>query len=166
MKKYINIMMMALMAVVCLTFTACGGDDDDDIGTGGASVVYVEPCFNWGATIDEVKAWMTGKPWNLEYDQYLLMYSNSNETCSITYMFDTNYPGLYYSMVQYLDYSETKLQGIINETEKRYSTKLTKQVEGQFVGYTGHATINGKYTGVMVSPDSTGSITVIFAIPD
>lgn len=162
----IKYLMMVMMAVVAMTITSCGGDDDKDIDAGGASVVYVEPCFNWGATIDEVKAWMTGKPWNLQYDQYILMYTNSDETCSITYMFDTNYPGLYYSMVQYLSYSETKLQAIISETEKRYGTKLTKQVEGQYVGYTGYATINGKYTGVAVTPDSRGSITVIFAIPD
>ena len=36
MKKYIN-MTMALMAIVCLTFTACGGSDDDDLPEG-----YVE----------------------------------------------------------------------------------------------------------------------------
>ena len=31
MKKYINILMVAMMAVVCVTLTACGGSDDDPL---------------------------------------------------------------------------------------------------------------------------------------
>ena len=41
---------MALMGCVCTTFTACGGDDDDNVPGQDVSgtMKYFEPCFDWG----------------------------------------------------------------------------------------------------------------------
>lgn len=55
MKKsiFLNLMTVAMMAAMCVTFTACGGDSDDDgtpqvpAGPTG-STEYVEPCLDFG----------------------------------------------------------------------------------------------------------------------
>ena len=98
-----------------------------------------------GATLEQVKSYMAGSSWQLTYDQYMLMYTNTNGTCSISYMFRGSTPGPYYDMVQYVGYSESKLSDIVAETEKRYKTTLTKQqekVEGKtYTQYSGNATI-------------------------
>ena len=113
---------------------------------------------------------MAGSSWQLTYDQYMLMYTNTNGTCSISYMFRGSTPGLYYDMVQYVGYSENKLSDIVAETEKRYKTTLTKQqekVEGKtYTQYSGNATINGRNVGILVTSDYSTQITVIIAIPD
>ena len=40
---FLNVIMMAMMAAVCMTFASCGsGSDDDDIPGGGANVKLKE----------------------------------------------------------------------------------------------------------------------------
>ena len=158
-------MTMALMAVVCLAFIACGGSDDDDTsGESEISIMYVEPCFKWGATIDEVKEWMTSKPFKLVRSEYLLYYEASDDKSVITYMFDGNIKGLYFSQVSYGTASDKDMASLISQTEKRYNTKLTK-VQDIYEAYTGYAIINGRNVGIMVSKGAT-SIDVLFAIPE
>ena len=174
MKKKIALLSMALFAITSVPLlTSCGGDDDDTTTSQEESKGmpdYVEPCFNWGATLEQVKSYMAGSSWQLTYDQYTLMYTNTNGTCSISYMFRGSTPGLYYDMVQYVGYSENKLSDIVAESEKRYKTTLTKRqekVEGKtYTQYSGNATINGKYVGILVTSDYSTQITVIIAIPD
>ena len=104
MKKKIALLSMALFAITSVPLlTSCGGDDDDtstNEETSKGYVDYVEPCFEWGATLEQVKNYMAGSSWQLTFDQYMLMYTNANGTCSISYMFRGSTPGLYYDMVQ------------------------------------------------------------------
>ncbi len=174
MKNRIIGLAITAMALLCTPLlVSCGGDDDDSSTnqeTSTSSVDYVEPCFEWGATLEQVKNYMAGSSWQLTFDQYMLMYTNAKGTCSISYMFRGSTPGLYYDMVQYVGYSENKLSDIVAESEKRYKTTLTKRqekVEGKtYTQYSGNATINGKYVGILVTSDYSTQITVIIAIPD
>ena len=174
MKNRIVGLAITAMALLCTPLlVSCGGDDDEtptNQGTNTSSVDYVEPCFEWGSTMEQVKNYMAGSSWQLTFDQYMLMYTNDKATCSISYMFRGSTPGLYYSMVQYIGYSESRLSGIVAETERRYKTSLTKQqeiVDGKtYTQYSGNATINGKYVGIIITSDYSTQITVIFAIPD
>lgn len=165
------IVAMALSGTPLLV--ACGGDDNEETTSQEESkgmANYVEPCFNWGATLDQVKNYMVGSSWQLTFEQYMLMYTNTNGTCSISYMFRGSTPGLYYSMVQYMGYSEKKLNDLISETEKRYNVTLVKQQEkvesGTYTQYSGNTTINSKSVAIVITSDYTSEITVIFAIPD
>lgn len=174
MKNRIIGLAITTMALLCTPLlVSCGGDDDETStyqGTNSNSVEFVEPCFEWGATMEQVKNYMSGSSWQLTFDQHMLMYTNDKGTCSISYMFRGSTPGLYYSMVQYIGYSESKLGGIVAETERRYKTSLTKQqenVDGRiYTQSSGNATINGKYVGIIITSDYSTQITVIFAIPD
>ena len=60
-KRIFSLMMLALMGCMCMTFTACGGDDDDDLPGQDVpgTATYYEPCFDWGTNADHVKAAMT-----------------------------------------------------------------------------------------------------------
>ena len=174
MKNRIIGLAITAMALLCTPLlVSCGSDDDDSSTnqeTSTSSVDYVEPCFEWGATLEQVKNYMAGSSWQLTFDQYMLMYTNAKGTCSISYMFRGSTPGLYYDMVQYVGYSESKLGDIVAETEKRYKATLTKQqekVEGKtYTQYSGNATINGRNVGILVTSDFSTQITVIIAIPN
>lgn len=169
MKK--NIFKLAIiMVIVSLPFmVACSSSDDDTKDDNAGYAEYVEPCFEWGATTNQVKSYMSSSSWNLVNDQGLLMYTDQKQTCAVFYLFGGANDGLYYCSVEYVGYSDNKLKGIIAETEKRYKTTLTKQqeaVDGEmYVGYTGYATINGKKIAIIIMYDSEG-ISVTFGIPD
>lgn len=172
MKKSLVTFSIALLAITCIPLFSSCGDDDEETTTEESreTVEYVEPCFEWGATLEQVKAYMSGSSWQLKSDQYMLMYVNNKETCMLSYMFRGSTPGLYYDMVQYIGYSESKFNGLLAETEKRFKTSLTKQqetVEGSvYTQYSGYATINGRNIGIVVTSDFSTQITIIFAIPD
>ena len=69
--------MLAMMAAMCVTFTACGGDSDDDgipqtlTGPTG-STEYFDPCLDNGSSQRHVKEYMYGC--NCELNE------NSNES--------------------------------------------------------------------------------------
>ena len=159
--------MLALMGCMCTTFTACGGDDDDDIpgqevpGT----VAYYEPCFDWGSTTDHVKAYMSG--WELVEgsNDYALLYSNHKNTTTVTYAFLGRNQGL--SMVS-VTYIASSVNYFISEIERRYKITMTKDEESSKKGdtvYSGNGTIGGRAIAVILH--STGAtVTVIFGIPD
>ena len=163
------IIIMAVMVLPCMV--ACSSSDDDTTKNGNTGYSeYVEPCFEWGATIDQVKAYMSSNSWNLVTDQGFLMYTDAKQTCAVYYLFSGANDGLYYCTVEYVGYSDSKLKGTIAETEKRYKTTLTKQQEAidgnTYTQYAGYATINGKKIGIAITSDFATQITVIFAIPD
>lgn len=165
MKKYIsNIVIMAIMAVMCVTLNSCGGDDDDTPGENDVTIQYVEPCFNWGASVDAVKEWMKSKPFNLMNGEYILYYEASDNKSVITYMFDGNIKGLYFSLVSYGTTSDRDMASLISQTEKRYNTTLTK-LQDVYVAYAGYAAINGRNVSIMISK-GTSSVDVLFAIPE
>lgn len=174
-KLFWRFALVSLTVVVTPVLTACGGDDDETAVDNKTSTIsdYVEPCFQWGASMEQVKSYMNGSSWRLLYDQYLLNYVDASEKHAITYMFRSvgdSTPGLYFCHVQYMGYTQERFSGIVAETEKRYKTKLTRKEEktdgGTAIGYTGYATINAKNIGIMIMSDYAGEIDVTFAIPD
>ena len=160
-------MMVALMGCMCTTFTACGGDDDDDLPrqevTG--SVTYYEPCFDWGSNTDHVKAYMSG--WDLveTSNDYAQMYSNKKNTTTVTYAFLGSRHGL--SMVT-VTYITSNVNYIISKIEKRYNMTLTRDDASSQKGdtvYSSNGTIGGRTIAVILH--STGAtVTVIYGIPD
>ncbi len=158
---------MAVLAMMTMCFfTACGGDDkDDDLPGGESSVVYIEPCFNWGASLEEVKAWMASKPFELQMDQYLLCYIKSDGTAAINYMFDGNIEGLYFSQVIYEAKDSGVLSSLISQTEKRYNTSLRKVQEGQYTVYMGNAVVGGRMVGIAIT-SGNNTVEVLFAVPE
>ncbi len=161
-------MMLALMGCMCATFTACGGDDDDDDLPGQVvpgTVTYYEPCFDWGSNTDHVKAYMSG--WDLveTSNDYAQMYSNGRNTTTVTYAFLGRNQGL--SMVS-VTYITSNAQYIIFEIEHRYNMTLTKDEASSKKGdtvYSGNGVIGGRTIAVLLH--STGAtVTVIFGIPD
>ena len=166
-KSIFKFVMVALMGCVCTNFTACGGDDDDDLPgqelTG--SVTYYEPCFDWGSNTDHVKAYMSG--WDLveTSNDYAQMYSNKKNTTTVTYAFLGSRHGL--SMVT-VTYITSNVNYIISEIEKRYNMTLTKDDATSQKGdtvYSSNGTIGGRTIAVILH--STGAtVTVIYGIPD
>ena len=56
--KTMRYLFLAMMAAMCVTFTACGGDSDDDPNPGGGttgSTEYVDPCLDFGSSQSHVK---------------------------------------------------------------------------------------------------------------
>ena len=169
MKKSVFIfMMMAVFAAMCVTsFTACDGDDDDDIPGKevSGSVTYYEPCFDWGSTNDHVKAYMTG--WELVdgSNDYALLYSNGKNTTTVTYAFLGSRHGL--SMVT-VTYITGNVNYFISEIQKRYGITLTKDDASSKQGdtvYSGNGTIGGRNIAVILHSTSA-TVTVIYGIPD
>jgi hypothetical protein len=167
-KSVFNFLMMAVLAAMCMTtFTACGGDDDDDIPGQDVpgTVTYYEPCFDWGSNTDHVKAYMSG--WELVdgSNDYALLYQNGKNTTTVTYTFLGRNQGLSMVSVTYITGNATY---IISEIEKRYSMTLTKDEASSKKGdtvYSGNGTIGGRTIAVLLhSTDAT--VTVIYGIPD
>ena len=166
MKKYLRNSVMAIMAVVTMCFfTACGGDDKNDAPDDGSSVVYIEPCFNWGASLEDVKAWMANKSFELQIDQFMLCYIKSDGTAGINYMFDGNIEGLYMSQVIYEAKDSKVLSSLISQTEKRYNTTLRKSQDDKYDLYTGNAIIGGRTVGIMITPGND-TVEVLFGVPE
>ena len=169
MKKLQNLMMVALMGCMCMTsFTACGGDDDDDIPGQDVpgTVTYFEPCFDWGSNTDHVKAYMSGS-WQLVdgSNDYALLYTNSQNTTTVTYSFLGSNRGLNMVAVNYIT---SKAQSIISEIERRYKTTLTMDADSSKKGdtvYVGQATIGGR-TIAIAAHCTSASVSVFFRIPD
>jgi len=166
-KKIFSFMMLALMGCMCTTFTACGGDDDDDIPGQDVpgTVTYYEPCFDWGSNTDHVKAYMSG--WELVEgsNDYALLYSNHKNTMTVTYTFLGRNQGLSMVSVTYITGNATY---IISEIEKRYNMNLTKDDESSKKGdtvYSGAGTI-GRRTIALLLHSTGATVTVIYGIPD
>lgn len=160
---------MAMLAVACVTtFTACGGDDDDDVpGQDVSSVTFVEPCLDFGSSQEHVKDYMSGRTWQLldQSNEYALMYTDSKSTTTITYSFIGTGKGLTMSTVTYITFSS---QSIISEIERRYKTALKKDTDAVQPGdtiYSGQATIGGRSIGI-VAHCTSSTVTVIYRIPD
>lgn len=165
MKKNLKNSVLVIIAMMTVyTFIACG-DDKDDATDNGSSIAYIEPCFNWGASLEEVKAWMANKPFELQMDQYLLYYVKSDGTAAINYMFDGNIEGLYFSQVIYEAKDSGVLSSLISQTEKRYNTSLRKVQEGQYTAYMGNAVVGGRMVGIVITPGNN-TVEVLFAVPE
>lgn len=162
-------MMVALMGCMCLTtFTACGDDDDDDVpGLSTESVVFVEPCLDFGSSKEHVKEYMSGSSWQLmeESNDYVLMYTDSKSMTTVTYSFIGTNRGLTMAAVTYLT---SKAQSIISEIERRYNTTLTKDADATNKAetvYAGQATIGGRTISI-VAHCTSATVSVFYKIPD
>ena len=166
-QKYIGICILTIVSlmVVCM-FTACGDDEKDDVlSNDDNSIVYIEPCFNWGASIEEVKSWMTTKPFELYTDRFMLLYVKSDGSASISYMFNGNIQGLYFSQVTYEATDDVFLSSLISQTEKRYNTTLKKSQNDKYSMYTGNAVVGGRMVGIIITPGKD-KVEIIFAVPE
>ena len=161
--------MVAMLAMVTMcVFSACGGDDDNGLpGENEVTIQYVEPCFNWGASAEDVKDWMTSKPYKYMAGEKIMYYEANDGKSVITYMFDGTAKGLYFSLVSYATSNSRDYSSLISQTEKRYDTKMTKmaKMDDQYEAYTGYATINGRAVGIMIQRNPT-SVDVLFQIPE
>ena len=160
---------MAMVASMCVaTFTACGGSDDDDLpGQETGTVTFVEPCLDFGTNREHVKEYMSGSSWQLvdESNDYVLMYTDSRSTTTVSYSFIGSNRGL--SMVA-VNYVTANVQYILSEVERRYKTTLTKDSSATNKAetvYAGQATIGGR-TVAIVAHCTSASVSVFYKIPD
>ena len=160
---------MAVLAIACVTLTACGGDDGDDITTppvnpGGSVSTFVEPCLDFGSNQAHVKEYMAGAAWELmSGDSYTLVYGNSDATVGMSYNFMNN--GLIASIVTFYTENNTTEAKFIASLEKRYSTTMPFNQENSTTGihhYSGVATINGRSIEIVVVAYSH-MITVLYS---
>ena len=175
MKKSIfaKMMMLAMMAAMCVTFTACGGDDDGtpQVPTGPTgSTEYVDPCLDFGSSQSHVKEYMSGLNWELNENsnEYTLLYSNADATVVINYMFIGNGKGLGMVGVTYAGSGESKALAFKSEIEKRYGISMTKETDpsdSSQYSYYGTATIGGKKVVIMLNHYKTG-ISIVYGLPD
>ena len=161
--------MMAVLAIACVTtLTACGGDDDDDLpGQESGTVAFYEPCLEFGSSQEHVKDYMSGGTWQLveESNEYVLMYTNSSTTTTVSYSFIGTGKGLTMSTVTYITYNA---QSIVSEIERRYKVTLKKDTDATQPGdtmYGGQATIGGR-TIAIVAHCTSATVTVIYGTPD
>ena len=171
MKKSIfqRLMTVAMVAIMCVIFTACGGDDGDDItnppvNPGGSTSTFVEPCLDFGSNQAKVKEYMAGAAWELmSEDGFTLLYGNSDATVGISYNFLNG--GLIASVVTFYTENNTTEAKFIASLEKRYSTTMTFNQEDSTTGihhYSGVATINGRSIEIVVVAYSH-MITVLYS---
>ena len=169
MKKYYSRVLMAMMAMMCVTaFTACGGDDGDDVPeVAPGTVAFVEPCRDFGTSREHVKEYMTGSSWQLmeESNEYVLMYTDSRSTTTVTYSFIGSNRGLSMVAVNYITYNS---QAIVSEVGRRHNVTLTKDAgatnKAETV-YAGQTTIGGRTVAIAVHCTSA-SVSVFYKIPD
>ena len=167
MKKYFVSILMSMVAAMCvITITACGGDDDDDLpGQELGTVAFYEPCLEFGSSQEHVKDYMSGGAWQLveESNEYVLMYTNSSTTTTVSYSFIGTGKGLTMSTVTYITYNA---QSIVSEIERRYKVTLKKDTTNKAeTVYAGQATIGGR-TIAIVAHCTGATVTVIYGIPD
>ena len=168
-----KVMFLAIIAIVSMTFTACGGDSDDDgtpqtpTGPTG-STEYVDPCLDFGSSQSHVKEWMAGSNWDLSEhsNEYTLLYMNSQGTIAMNYMF--LYSKLHMVTATYAVSGESVVLAFKTEIEKRYGVTMTKKTDtsdaSQYI-YHCTATINQKSVVIMMSY-YTQSINIVYSLPD
>ena len=172
MKKnlFYTVMMMAVMAVVTISFTACGGGDDDPLTDKGkeSAKTYMEPCLDWGCDVSHIKTYM-GNSMNLVNEQIneqvsVLAYSTSDSKYVITYGL---MPKLFQVSVYHYDKSHDYFQKLMSQYETRYQAKFEKSNKEEIDEYGANCTINGKYCGIIMQYEpKTSSIFVLFGLAD
>ena len=174
MKKnvFYHVMMLAMIAVVSMTFTACGGDSDDDgtpqVPTGPTgSTEYFDPCLDFGSYQNHVKEYMAGSNWELSEhsNEAVLLYTDSQTMTVLNYIFIES--KLHMVTVAYTG-GESKALGFKAEIEKRYGItmkKVTNSEDGTEYIYEGLATIGGRQVEIMMNCYKQG-INIIYALPD
>lgn len=171
--KTMRYLFLAMMAAMFVTFTACGGDSDDDgtpqVPTGPTgSTEYVEPCLDFGCSPNHVKEWMVGYSWELsEYsNDYTLLYMNSQGTIALDYMFLNS--KMHTVAATYAVSGESVVLAFKSEIEKRYGISMTKETDPSDVNqYVYHctATINQRSVVIMMTY-AKQCINILYSLPD
>lgn len=159
---------LVMMAIVCMTFAACGGDDAGDGVTppadnpnGGKSQwTLYEPFLIMNSTSEEVKAFMAEKlpqfkmeePLGSTYN-YSLVYNNQQEEVGIVYFIMSN--KLASTGMEYLHFSQEKFDYLWGELEKRYSPEVIQEGTNQKIC---SAIINGQKYRVTISVQYNGVV--------
>lgn len=162
--------MMAVMAVVAMSFTACGGDSDDPLDNSGkeTSETYIEPCLDWGCDINHIKTYM-GSSMELsneqkQFDVTVLAYTTSDYKYVLTYALT---PKLYQVYVYHYDKNRDYFTKLISQYETRYQTKFEMEEDDRFESYATKCYINGKYCSVLVDYDAkTNAVIVVFSLAE
>ena len=174
MKKSIfaKMMMLAMMAAMCVTFTACGGDSDDDgipqtpTGPTG-STEYFDPCLDFGSYQNHVKEYMAGSNWELSEhsNEAVLLYTNIQTMTVLNYIFIES--KLHMVTVAYTG-SESKALAFKAEIEKRYGVTMTRvddPSDASQYGYYATVTIGGKQVVITLSYYK-GGVSIVYGLPD
>lgn len=158
-----KVMMMVLMAVVTMTFAACGGDDADDNNpnpannetntpTANGEFKFIVPYTEWNATPDQVKETMTKIDFTLYNEESgIYQFINSNETMMFAYV----YVGSKIRSVQvhYYYASEKDWQTLLTNVKNTYGVVLNREDDGDDdnnILMTGFATVNSRECLFMV----------------
>ena len=125
-----------MMAVVAITFTACGGDDDDlNNGISGSATTWVEPYLRWDATLDQIKADMAAQGWTAQVSEgNILQYGNNSRYPGVTMnmgVLNSRTNTLSTTQVAYMNVPSDFFNKILSEVVTRYNA--TWRV---LVGYT------------------------------
>ena len=175
MKKnvFYHVMFLAMIAVVSMTFTACGSDSDDDgtpqVPTGPTgSTEYFDPCLDFGSYQNHVKEYMAGSNWELSEhsNEYTLLYMNSQGTIALDYMFLNS--KMHMVTVTYAVSGESVALAFKSEIEKRYGVTMTKETDPSDVSqYVYHCTptINQRSVAIMMTY-AKQCINILYSLPD
>lgn len=174
----------ALMATVATsTMFSCGNDDSDNsTGSNGSSggiiptsFTLIEPCLQWGSSVNQVKSYMAdNSTYSLSTSSNgVLSYSAYGGSYLITYMCTDR--GL--RLVETIQSMSGNLDNtsIINVIQTKYNVSLenlsdTAETEQTSIGYHGYANIGGENCPLYVviehlsSPAETTNVTVVYNI--
>lgn len=168
MKKtfFLRLMTVAMMAVVCMTFTACGGDDDSTpagggVGTGGGTVTeadWVDLYMNWDTTMDQVKAYVTGLGWTLVGEANKVQTYSSNSRPNVILNYGAPYTAtLATAQAIYNNSSEDFYKWCIEKVKTAYSA--TVNTNGISTG--GVMTINGWTVQIIITYAAATKMTTV-----
>ena len=164
-----KVMMMALIAVVSMALTACGGDSDDtpgDNGQGGtatSSMDFIIPCLQWGITKEQVKQYMAGDVWTLQTDaDSKLLYEKQNGTL-IEYTIATGNSwnpriGLDSSKVIYKNTTIKDWQWLVDKIQKQYNVIMEIYEKEGYNAAEVTFNLDGKEVMIVMLRYSTGEI--------
>lgn len=168
-----KVMFLAMIAVVSMTFTACGGDSDDDgtpqVPTGPTgSTEYFDPCLDFGSYQNHVKEYMAGSNWELSEhsNEYTLLYMNSQGTIALDYMFLNS--KMHMVTVTYAVSGESVVLAFKAEIEKRYGVTMIRENDPKDANrYVYHctATINQRSVVIMMTY-AKQCINILYSLPD
>ena len=149
--KIASVVMVAMMAAMCVTLTACGGSDDDPLdnpnpssqGGGGSStgggntdnvttVRYFVPCMEWGYTHQQVADWMQKVDWlmldikdgNVPGASYRTDFGWTGRRVEIDYIYEDGADKLKSVVEWYYLKSEAEALYVVSETEKAFGVKM------------------------------------------
>lgn len=167
----IKFLMMVIMAVVAVTFTACSkSDDDGGKDDSNEDISYFVPCTAWGQNAAYVKQFMQNTPYSVSLEsEGFIIYKSKDGKSEVYYGLGVD-EGLMLAQVYYVSTSEKDLKYVVSQTEKVYNVSFEKILDdGETIVYLAMATIAGKIIPTEVFLTRTGyqpGITVYMQVPD